>query len=166
MKLFRVAFFRIDFFQNPYFSRYLWRGSANFKINSRSLSTIILKLKSDKFNTRDFSPLIERVLEGVILILKLTCEFDFIISSICRISQIRSVITFSRHNHNYQPGKDLLLYWFFFMLYRIWQIQIQFARQYNTLLIRNCSRILTTHKDRSFWKKNSLKTKKWSSKMG
>ena len=34
----------------------------NFKINSRPLFTIIFKLKNDNFKTRDFSPLIERVL--------------------------------------------------------------------------------------------------------
>ena len=43
----------------------LSRGSVNFKINSRPLFTIILKLKNDNFKTRDFSPLIERVLIGV-----------------------------------------------------------------------------------------------------
>ena len=37
----------------------------NFKINSRPLFTIILKLKNDNFKTRDFSPLIERVLACV-----------------------------------------------------------------------------------------------------
>ena len=37
----------------------------NFKINSRPLFTIIFKLKNDNFKTRDFSPLIERVLAGV-----------------------------------------------------------------------------------------------------
>ena len=37
----------------------------NFKINSRPLFTIIFKLKNDSFKTRDFSPLIERVLAGV-----------------------------------------------------------------------------------------------------
>ena len=46
-------------------SRYLWRGSVNFKINSRPLFTVIFKLKNDNFKTRDFSPLIERVLAGV-----------------------------------------------------------------------------------------------------
>ena len=46
-------------------SRYLWRGSVNFKINSRPLFTIIFKLKNDNFKTRDFSLLIERVLAGV-----------------------------------------------------------------------------------------------------
>ena len=46
-------------------SRYLWRGSVSFKINSRPLFTIIFKLKIDNFKTRDFSPLIERVLAGV-----------------------------------------------------------------------------------------------------
>ena len=46
-------------------SRYLWRGSVNFKINSRPLFTIILKLKNYNFKTRDFSPLTERVLAGV-----------------------------------------------------------------------------------------------------
>ena len=46
-------------------SRYLWRGSMNFKINSRPLFTTIFKLKNDNFKTRDFSPLIERVLAGV-----------------------------------------------------------------------------------------------------
>ena len=51
-------------------SRYLWRGSVNFKINSRPLFTIIFKLKNDNFKTRDFSPLIERVLAGVIYYLE------------------------------------------------------------------------------------------------
>ena len=37
----------------------------NFKINSRPLFTIIFKLKKDNFKARDFSPLIERVLDGV-----------------------------------------------------------------------------------------------------
>ena len=46
-------------------SRYLWRGSVNFKINSRPLFTIIFKLKNVNFRTRDFSPLIPRVLSGV-----------------------------------------------------------------------------------------------------
>ena len=46
-------------------SRYLWRGSVNFKINSRPLFTIIFKLKNDNFMTRDFSLLIEWVLTGV-----------------------------------------------------------------------------------------------------
>ena len=43
----------------------LWRGSVNFKINSRPLFTIIFKLKNVNFKTRDFSPLIEWVLAGV-----------------------------------------------------------------------------------------------------
>ena len=38
----------------------------NFKINSRPLFNIIFKLKNDNFKTRDFSPLIERVLAGVV----------------------------------------------------------------------------------------------------
>ena len=46
-------------------SRYLWRGSVNFKINSRPLFSIIFKVKNGNFMTRDFSPLIERVLAGV-----------------------------------------------------------------------------------------------------
>ena len=37
----------------------------NFRINSRPLFTIIFKLKNDNFKTRDFSPLIEKVLAGV-----------------------------------------------------------------------------------------------------
>ena len=45
--------------------RYLWRGSVNFKINSRPLFTIIFKAKNVNFKTRDFSPLIEWVLAGV-----------------------------------------------------------------------------------------------------
>ena len=44
----------------------LWRGSVNFKMNSRPLFTIIFKLKNDNFKTRDFSPLIKRVITGVI----------------------------------------------------------------------------------------------------
>ena len=43
----------------------LWRGSVNFKINSSPLFTIILKLKNGNFMTRDFCPLIKRVLAGV-----------------------------------------------------------------------------------------------------
>ena len=43
----------------------LWRGSVNFKINSRPLFTIIFKLKNDNFKTRDFSPLIKRVITDV-----------------------------------------------------------------------------------------------------
>ena len=46
-------------------SRYLWRGSVNFKINSRPLFTIIFKVKNVNFMTRDFSSLIEWVLAGV-----------------------------------------------------------------------------------------------------
>ena len=46
-------------------SRYLWRGSVNFKTNSTPLFTIIFKLKNDNFKTRDFSPLIESILAGV-----------------------------------------------------------------------------------------------------
>merc|ERR1712051_555931 len=46
-------------------SRYLRRGSVNFKINCRPLFTIIFKLKNVNFRTRDFSPLIPRVLSGV-----------------------------------------------------------------------------------------------------
>ena len=45
-------------------SKYLWRGSVNFKISSRPLFTIIFKLKNDNFKTRDFSPLIKRILTG------------------------------------------------------------------------------------------------------
>ena len=40
----------------------------NFKINSRPLFTTIFKLKNDDFKTRYFSPLIERVLTGVRLV--------------------------------------------------------------------------------------------------
>ena len=43
----------------------LWRGSVNFKINSRPLFTIIFKLKNVNFKTRDFCPLIKWVLAGV-----------------------------------------------------------------------------------------------------
>ena len=46
----------------------LWRGSVNFKINSRPLFTIIFKLKNDNFKTRDFSPLIKRVITGVLYV--------------------------------------------------------------------------------------------------
>ena len=37
----------------------------NFKIDSRPPFTITFKLKNDNFKTRDFSPLIKRVLTGV-----------------------------------------------------------------------------------------------------
>ena len=47
-------------------SRYIWRGWVNFKINSRPLFAIIFKLKNDNFKTQYFSPLIERVLAGVL----------------------------------------------------------------------------------------------------
>ena len=43
----------------------LWRGSVNFKINSRPLFTIIFKMKNDNFKTRDFSPLIKIIITGV-----------------------------------------------------------------------------------------------------
>ena len=43
----------------------LWRGSVNFKINSRPLFTIIFKVKNVNFMTPDFIPLIEWVLAGV-----------------------------------------------------------------------------------------------------
>ena len=46
-------------------SRYLWRGWVSFKTNSRPLFTIIFKLKNDNFKSRDFSPLIKRVITGV-----------------------------------------------------------------------------------------------------
>ena len=39
----------------------------NFRINCRPLFTIIFKFKNDNGKTRDFSPLIERVLAGVML---------------------------------------------------------------------------------------------------
>ena len=48
----------------------LWKGSVNFKINSRPLFTIIFKLKNDNFMTRDFSLLIEWVLTGVMQVCK------------------------------------------------------------------------------------------------
>jgi hypothetical protein len=51
---------------------------VNFKIDYRPLFTIIFKLKKDNFKTRDFSPLIERVLAGVWEILSL--EEDMIIN--------------------------------------------------------------------------------------
>ena len=50
-------------------SQYLWRGLVNFKINSRPLFTIIFKAKNVNFKTRDFSPLIEWVLAGVLNLL-------------------------------------------------------------------------------------------------
>ena len=47
-------------------SRYLWRGSVDFKKKkSTPFFIIIFKLKNGNFKTRDFSPLIERVLVGV-----------------------------------------------------------------------------------------------------
>ena len=51
----------------------------NFKINSRPLFTVIFKLKNDNFKTRDFSPLIERVLAGVayysMVVVEVFCGF-------------------------------------------------------------------------------------------
>ena len=46
-------------------SRYFWRGSVDCKKKSRPFFIIIFKLKNSNFKTRDFSPLIERVLAGV-----------------------------------------------------------------------------------------------------
>ena len=43
----------------------LWRGSLNFKMNSRPRFTIILKAKIVNFKTRYLSPLIEWVLASV-----------------------------------------------------------------------------------------------------
>ena len=67
-------------------SRYLWRGSVNFKINSRPLSTIICKLKNDNFKTRDFSPLIERVLAGV------EHDVPVLVSSFCMLPYKRILL--------------------------------------------------------------------------
>ena len=49
----------------------------NFKTNSRPLFAIIFKLKNDNFKTRDFSPLIERVLTGVskVIVYRRFCDF-------------------------------------------------------------------------------------------
>ena len=47
-------------------SRYLWRGSVDFKKKSRPFFIIIFKSKNGNFKTRDFSPLIERVVAGVV----------------------------------------------------------------------------------------------------
>ena len=42
VQMVRVSFFRSDFLLNPYFSKYLWRDSLNFKVqNSRPLLIII-----------------------------------------------------------------------------------------------------------------------------
>ena len=41
------------------------RGSVDFKKKSRPFFIIIFKLRNSNFKTRDFSPLIERVLAGV-----------------------------------------------------------------------------------------------------
>ena len=73
-------------------SRYLWRGSVNFKINSRPLFTIIFKVKNDNFKTRDFSPLIERVLTGV-SILKMLIGFAHIFCT--KIEDLRKVSNFA-----------------------------------------------------------------------
>ena len=54
----------------------LWRGSVNFKINSRPLFTIIFKLKNVNFKTWDFSPLIPRVLSVVVINFELTLSFN------------------------------------------------------------------------------------------
>ena len=51
----------------------LWKGSVNFKINSRPLFTTIFKLKNVNFKSRDFSPLIEWVLAGVEVLLRTYC---------------------------------------------------------------------------------------------
>ena len=58
-------------------SRNLWRGSVNFKINSTPLFTIIFKLKNVIFRTRDFSPLIPRVLSGVSKVKLITHSLPF-----------------------------------------------------------------------------------------
>ena len=42
-------------------------GSVDFKKKSRPFFIIIFKLKNGNFKTRDFSPLIERVLAGVLM---------------------------------------------------------------------------------------------------
>ena len=46
-------------------SRYLWRGSVDFKLKSRPFFTIISKLRNCNSRTWDLSPLIERVLADV-----------------------------------------------------------------------------------------------------
>ena len=52
-----------------------------------------------------------------------------------------------------------------FFLDFLGKIHIPYARHHRPLLIRSRSWIQAIHKDRIFWK-NSLKTKKWSLKMG
>ena len=77
-------------------SRYLWR--VNFKINSRPLFTIIFKLENVNFKTRDFSPLIEWVLElGLVcseiplkVQMRLTNDFYLTVPSVCKILWLSS----------------------------------------------------------------------------
>ena len=54
----------------------LWRGSVNFKINYRPLFNILCKLKNDNFKTRDFSPLIKRVITGVLQVAQNMTIYD------------------------------------------------------------------------------------------
>ena len=65
-------------------SRYLWRGLVHFKINSRPLLPSFVSSKNLK--TRDFSPLIERVLAGVMYDL-LEYHYEVYLLSLFRKSQ-------------------------------------------------------------------------------
>ena len=77
-------------------SRYLWRGSVNFKINSRPLFTIIFKAKNVDFKTRDFIPLVEWILAAVSEEQKL---IDAKLIRICR--QNKSKITLASKKNSY-----------------------------------------------------------------
>ena len=73
----------------------LWRGSVNFKMNSRPLFTIIFKLKNGNLMTRDFSPLIKRVLAGVYNIFKKLRRFFFVLQDLLYEFVSRSISVLS-----------------------------------------------------------------------
>ena len=73
----------------------------NFKINSRPLFTIILKLKNDNFKTQDFSPHIERVLAGVDREeFKEPIKEEFVYNPLFILTHFKLAENFERLTHN------------------------------------------------------------------
>ena len=125
-------------------SRYLWRGSVNFKINSRPLFTIIFKAKKVNFKTRDFRPLIEWVLAGVLsfkdstnsLFLEIAFlhfiilfEFGFYLSKAVWYFP-RKEVSQTFIDRDVYPGFDgftpcLLFYFFQEKLFDFWKVGVQ-----------------------------------------
>ena len=91
-------------------SKYLWRGSVNFKINSRPRFTIIFKLKNDNSKTQDFSPHIERVLADVSFWQKFTCILSFLFFwTLIGTTWTQEMVWCIMNEFNYAEGKKATL---------------------------------------------------------